>query len=56
MVKQIDTLKCSVCGYYTANFLMKEGKCKYCFNSPSKQEITENKPTEENKKDDKSNV
>jgi hypothetical protein len=56
IVKQIESLKCSVCGYYTAIFLMKDGQCKYCLTSPSKQEIAKEKTSNENENDNNHNV
>lgn len=56
MVKQIDTKKCVSCGVYSAIFLVKDGKCKVCLESVPKQEITENKPSEENNENNTNNV
>jgi hypothetical protein len=49
--KQIEMKKCSGCGVYSANYVIKNGKCKDCQSVP-KQEITEQKATDENQATD----
>lgn len=56
MIKQIETKKCPVCGYYTAIHLFKEGKCNVCFALTPEQQVTENKPTDTNNDSNKNNV
>jgi hypothetical protein len=56
MVKQIEMKKCPVCGYYSAQFLFKDGKCNVCVALAPEQKVAEYNSTDTNTGDNNKSV